>query len=233
MLKLQNCSTVWNINDFNGLTDIIPNLQRPKKRIVELMLKSAQDTTPTSAPNQFLPIFYRSPLELMGDDQVKKVKVCVNTLEGDDILKQQSVATNQTETLECDLAITSIGYKSIQVDSDIPFNSKKGVAVNANGQISDGLFTSGWLATGPTGVILTTMSNAFTTADLICKELESARIDKPGYDYILKLLNNRNVQTVDWGGWKKIDEYEKNEGAKSGKPREKVLDIREMLEIAN
>lgn len=36
---------------------------------------------------------------------------------------------------------------------------------------------------------------------------------------------------MDFGGWEKIDEVEVERGAKLGKPREKILDISEMLQI--
>ena len=33
--------------------------------------------------------------------------------------------------------------------------------------------------------------------------------------------------------WKKIDEYEKGHGEKVGKPREKVVNVKEFLEVAH
>lgn len=37
--------------------------------------------------------------------------------------------------------------------------------------------------------------------------------------------------TVDWNGWTKIDSVEIERGMQCGKPREKIVDIDEMLKI--
>jgi len=49
--------------------------------------------------------------------------------------------------------------------------------------------------------------------------------------------NNLNTKiclgiiTVDWNGWMKIDKVEIERGMKHSKPREKIVDIDEMLQI--
>lgn len=95
--------------------------------------------------------------------------------------------------------------------------------------VEQGLYTSGWLATGPTGVILTTMNNSFGVADVICKDIQSGALKsysgKPG-------LNLKNSRVVSWQGWEKINKYEVEEGKKLNKPREKIVNIIKMLEIA-
>jgi len=40
-----------------------------------------------------------------------------------------------------------------------------------------------------------------------------------------------DVITVDWNGWKNIDKIEVERGLKRGKPREKIVDVDEMLRI--
>lgn len=37
--------------------------------------------------------------------------------------------------------------------------------------------------------------------------------------------------TVDWNGWKNIDKVEVERGMKCGKPREKIVNVDEMLKI--
>lgn len=47
-------------------------------------------------------------------------------------------------------------------------------------------------------------------------------------------LNPNNflgIITVDWNGWMKIDKVEIERGIKHGKPREKIVDVDEMLQI--
>lgn len=85
------------------------------------------------------------------------------------------------------------------------------------------------------GVILSTMSDAFGVAELIIEDAAKENIFKEpraGFAELKVILNGKHVQVVEWEGWKKIDEFEVAQGAKVSKPREKVVDIRQMLEIA-
>lgn len=98
------------------------------------------------------------------------------------------------------------------------------------------MYAAGWLATGPTGVILTTMSNAFATAESIVSYLRTSdalKDSRSGSEVVLNLLKKDNVQIVGWNDWKKIEKYEEEEGKKLGKPRRKILDVTKMLEIAS
>lgn len=150
VLRLKDCSTVWRDADFKGVEDVVPNLARPKKRITELMLSSMKESK-EQLPKTFSPIFFRSPLEVTGVDKVQGAVLGVTRLEGEDMLKQRAILTDSTEEINCDLVVSSIGYKSKSVDDSIPFDFKSGIVVNEQGRIDKGFYTTGWLATGPTG----------------------------------------------------------------------------------
>lgn len=234
MLKLNQCQTIWKQEDFLGVAEYVPNLARPKKRITELMLQSLAEKPKENYSKEFCPLFHRSPIEIVGQGTVTSVTLGVNKLIGDDLLVKKAVLTDLRENLDCNLVIPSIGYKSVQVDSDIPFDHVNGVVKNDKFKISQGLYVSGWLGTGPTGVILTTMSNAFEVAERILFDLQNENIlehDKGGNKECEEIFRKKNIQVVNWEGWKKIDKYEQEEGKKMGKPREKVVDIKAMLEI--
>uniref|UniRef100_A0A1Q3FXU0 NADPH:adrenodoxin oxidoreductase, mitochondrial n=1 Tax=Culex tarsalis TaxID=7177 RepID=A0A1Q3FXU0_CULTA len=244
MIKLPHCATNWRPSDFHHVDECLPNLARPRKRITELMLKSLSEQSPqTDSRGSFEPIFFRSPVKFNGTDCVQSIDYVVNELKDD-----RAIPTEERETLETDLVCRSIGYKSISLDSDVNFDDRKGCISNVAGRVlkktltgSDqtiddiedkhetGLYTSGWLATGPTGVILTTMNNSFGVADLICKDFHNNVIRvkeaKPGLE-----LAGKNVVT--WNGWKAIDAEECRRGAEKGKPREKIVKVDEMLSIA-
>ncbi|KAF7668176.1 hypothetical protein LDENG_00030250, partial [Lucifuga dentata] len=100
-----------------------------------------------------------------------------------------------------------------------------------------GLYCSGWLKTGPTGVIATTMNNSFDTARTLLEDMESRILDtshnKPGSQSISTLLANRGVQPVSFSEWEKIDSEEMRRGGATGKPREKLLSVQEMLQVAH
>uniref|UniRef100_A0A182PVJ2 NADPH:adrenodoxin oxidoreductase, mitochondrial n=1 Tax=Anopheles epiroticus TaxID=199890 RepID=A0A182PVJ2_9DIPT len=247
MLKLSNCTTIWRSDDFDHVEESIPNLPRPRKRITELMVKSLAEQSPTKAPpvgRCFRPVFFRSPINIIGSGKVEAVEYVVNKL-----ADGRAVPTEQRETIEADLVCRSIGYRAVSVDNHINFDARKGCVNNAGGRVlkrnltgSDqtiddiedkyetGLYASGWLATGPTGVILTTMNNSFGVADLVCRDFASNTIrlngSRPGLD-----LTGRTY--VSWNGWKAIDSEEVRLGQAKGKPREKLTSIETMLQIAS
>uniref|UniRef100_T1GC91 Uncharacterized protein n=1 Tax=Megaselia scalaris TaxID=36166 RepID=T1GC91_MEGSC len=230
MLKLPNVTTSWRKEDFVGVEDVVGTLPRPRKRLTELMLTSLKaQTTIDTKERQFIPIFLRSP-EVISYNSVDFV---VNKMDGD-----KAIRTNDMENLPADLILRSIGYKSSCVDSKIPFDTKSGKVFNRDGRvqvsgekdvIERGLYAAGWLGTGPTGVILTTMNGAFGVAKNIVDDFNSNLIEagenKPG-------LDTRQLRAVTWDKWEKIDKAEIEAGKPKGKPREKIVDIEKMLEIA-
>lgn len=197
------------------------------------MLKSLEDSKSDkrNGCKEFRPIFLRSPIEFIGSNDVEKVKFSVNKLEGEDLLKKNAKPTNELEEIPCGLSVRSIGYKSVQLDKEVPFDNKNGKIINNLGKINSNLYTSGWVATGPVGVILSTMTNAFQVGKLITNEI-NAEENKSGTYELKKLLKQKNILTVNFQGWEKIDKEECSRGKLLNKPREKIVDINEMLNIA-
>ncbi|KAK7788799.1 hypothetical protein R5R35_010910 [Gryllus longicercus] len=235
MLRLPRCFVNMNAEDFAGLDAIVPNLPRPRKRLTELLMKSISTSKETEADKCFNPIFFRTPKSFQSGEDASSVgalTVAVNTMEG-----ENAVETDVLETIECGLVLRSIGYKSIQADSAIPFNSKRGLVENSGGVIQPGLYVSGWLGTGPVGVILSTMTNAFavgqTMASDILNNTVDASIKKPGFEFIGSLLKKKGIQTVSFADWEQIDKVEQSRGKEKGKLREKIVDVKEMLTIAS
>lgn len=242
MIKLPNCRSVWRAEDFAGVPEVVKDLARPRRRITELMLDSLSKQPKGIAENEkvFAPIFLRSPesIELAANGSMK-LHLTVNNLNGD-----RAVATNDKETIPSDLILRSIGYKSISYDPDLNFNDRQGFVNNIDGRvlrhgsetdIEPGLYTGGWLATGPSGVILTTMNNAFRIAQSICDDFGNDQVpqsgeSKPGLSTGDSLLAGKQV--VDWGRWERIDEEEQRAGATKNKPREKFFSTEEMLKVA-
>lgn len=241
-LKLKNCRTVWREQDFHNVKDVVPKLARPRKRLTELMLKSLDEkhTLDKNADaNYFLPIFCRSPNKFLinNDKQVTGIELTCNKLVGEGIEDQKAFATDEKEILNCNLVFRSIGYKSIKADNDLAF--RNGVVINNKGVVEDGskdlakLYVAGWLGTGPVGVILHTMGNAFQVAKLMCDDLNRVNAKlKGGFEEIRKVISDNNINFVDWEGWEKIDKYEIEHGKSRGKPREKICSVDKMIEVA-
>ncbi|KAG7196688.1 hypothetical protein KM043_016020 [Ampulex compressa] len=231
--KLDGCKTHWRNNDFAGIKETISTLTRPRKRLTELMLTSAETIQPNTLTHlkELRPIFLRSPVEFLGSTRVTSVKLAVNKLIGDSTQTQVAVPTDESEEIPCGLAFRSIGYRSVPIDVTIPFDKKAGRITHTLGKVDDDLYAAGWVATGPVGVILNTMTNAFQVGARISKEL-LAKEDRPGSTGLDEILNQKGIHTVSYSDYEKIDRIERNRGSQLGKPREKIVDINEMLEIA-
>jgi adrenodoxin-NADP+ reductase len=93
------------------------------------------------------------------------------------------------------------------------------------------LYVSGWIKTGPVGVIASTMYEAQETAESLIRDYQDnliSRDDLPGSSRLpIKVLDKR----VTFKDWKKIDVHEINVGLAKKKIREKVVDVKSMLEI--
>lgn len=243
MIRLPDCKPLLSKDDFIGVDKLIQDLPRPRRRLTELMYKTCMEPTEKdlksweSAQKSWSLKFCLSPLEIFGDDMVTGLKLGVNKLQGEDLVKQTAVLSDKTVDVSCGLVVPSIGYKSVQIDPDIPFDNRSGTIPNENSRVDGkiGMYCTGWVNTGPVGVILTTMTQAFDTGKIVVKDIDDGRLDtnKPGRETINRILNNKGVQTVNFTDWENIDKFEVKQGENVGKPREKMADIDEMLSVAN
>lgn len=240
-LKLKNCRTIWNDKDFIDVDKIVPDLPRPRKRLTELMLKSVNENQAVTDDDQtkyFKPVFFRSPNKFLVDNNnhLTGIELTCTKLVGDKVEEQQCVPTGEKDIINCNLAFRSIGYKSVQADKNLIL--KHGVVENNKGIVEDSaglgkLYVAGWLGTGPVGVILHTMGNAFQVAKVMLENLSSTdNFNKGGFTEIKKIITENNSNVIDWGGWEKIDKFEKDQGKIKGKPREKVCSVEKMIELA-
>lgn len=69
--------------------------------------------------------------------------------------------------------------------------------INLGKPVFSGLYCSGWVKTGPTGVIATTMNNSFDTARSLMDDMDTGMLDvsavRPGAQRIRGLLEARGT----------------------------------------
>ncbi|KAG2377541.1 hypothetical protein C9374_009057 [Naegleria lovaniensis] len=221
---------------------------RVKQRLIQLLQTAV--VKPSLPDNTKLVelVFFRSPVEFLPkkDDpsRIGSIKFEITKLEKDPNgdLEPKAVGTGIFEEIECDLVFKSIGYKSVNVDPEIPFDLKKGVVVNEHGRVVNpqtkhsigGVYVCGWLKRGPSGVILSNIYDAEETVESITNDFSSGALSRSKNDAHTKLvskLQEKNISYVNFGQYKKLEQFEVNEGQKMGKIREKVLHVPEMLNI--
>lgn len=245
MIQLPGARPILDPADFLGLQDKIKEVPRPRKRLTELLLRTATEKPGpeeaarwASASRAWGLRFFRSPQQVLPSPDGRRaagVRLAVTRLEGVGEATR-AVPTGDMEDLPCGLVLSSVGYKSRPVDPSVPFDSKLGVIPNVEGRVMDvpGLYCSGWVKRGPTGVIATTMTDSFLTGQMLLQDLKAGLLPsgpRPGYAAIQALLSSRGVRPVSFSDWEKLDAEEVARGQGTGKPREKLVDPQEMLRL--
>uniref|UniRef100_A0A8C9E9Y5 NADPH:adrenodoxin oxidoreductase, mitochondrial n=1 Tax=Phocoena sinus TaxID=42100 RepID=A0A8C9E9Y5_PHOSS len=243
-LRQSQVKTVWIVGRRGPLQVAFTiKVPRPRKRLMELLLRAAMEkpgvaeaARRASASRAWGLRFFRSPQQVLPSPDGRRaagIRLAVTRLEGVGEAAR-AVPTGDVEDLPCGLVLSSIGYKSCPIDPSVPFDPKLGVIPNVEGRVVDvpGLYCSGWVKRGPTGVITTTMTDSFATGHILLQDLIAGLLPsgpRPGYAAIKALLGSRGVWPVSFSDWEKLDAEEVSRGQGAGKPREKLLDPQEML----
>jgi adrenodoxin-NADP+ reductase len=241
---------------------------RPKHRIVDLINKIATDTISTESSGESKEKksinfrFLLSPVEILPSADASAVGSIVllkNKLIGAENI-QKAVSTGQSETMNCELILKSVGYKSESMIG-VPFDFKKNVIPNDQGRvvdigsihydngnlksneiddlkIIDGLYVTGWLKRGPSGIIGTNITDAKETVDCILQDI-LRRSTTTGHtfqkcDPILTIPVLSSEDVITWEDYLRIEAEENRRGdaATPKKPREKICSVTELLSIA-
>ena len=136
--------------------------------------------------------------------------------------------------------LVSIGYKGVAIEGSEPwFEASRGILRNQNGlvdpatEILGGLYVSGWLKRGPSGIIGTNITDAKDTVTTILHDLKSIHL-KTVDTKVEDLLTQRNIQFINWAGVEKIEAAETSRSRKRNQdqPREKITSRPEFLKVA-
>ena len=187
-------------------------------------------------------LFLASPLEILGNGCVEKIRMVRNELVKQDDGSLRPQANGDFMEENAGLIFRSIGYHGNPL-ADVPFDHNSGTIPNECGQIIDEdqdkslctrEYVAGWIKRGPTGVIGTNKQDAVETVHLMLETFLREKIEpcqQTDSSGIEALLKERNVDYVSFEDWKLLDEYETEAGQEQERPRVKVTSIENMLEI--
>ncbi len=183
--------------------------------------------------------FLRSPVELLGNSKLERVRIEYNQLSGDPF-KQSARGSGEFYELETGILFRSIGYRGVPIEG-VPFHDSWGVFPNEDGRITENdkvvpqFYAAGWIKRGPSGIIGTNRACSVATVGSLLADLEKldSSDSKAGADKLYSLLDSRNVRYLNYLEWKKIDAVEVERGQPKEKPREKITYVKEMLDILN
>ncbi len=180
--------------------------------------------------------FFSKPVELVGEDgAVSALRVERTEADGEGGVR----GTGEIREFSVQAVYRAVGYFGSPLDG-IPFDEKRGVIPNREGQVLDdndqivpGVFATGWIKRGPVGLIGSTKSDALETV----KHLVNSQADwwspaHPEPEAITALLDSRGVKYTDLEGWHNLDAHERALGEPEGRERIKVVPRDEMVQIA-
>ncbi|MCL2536238.1 MAG: ferredoxin, partial [Nocardiaceae bacterium] len=145
----------------------------------------------------------------------------------------------RTERMDTLLILRSIGYRGRPL-ADVPFDERRGVIPNDRGRVVagageplTGVYVTGWIKRGRTGVIGTNKTCAEETVARVVEDFEARRLPTPGGGRkdLGKLLARRQPERISRRGWDAIDRAERERGSGAGRPRVKMTDTAEMVAV--
>lgn len=189
--------------------------------------------------------FNSAPTEILGEDgKVKAIRVERTETGADGRMHR----TGEFTDYPVEAVYHAIGYRPAEAPG-IAYDAKGAHLANANGDgritadadggdVRERLYATGWAKRGPVGLIGSTKSDALAIVTNMLEDLakaaEGGRVaadrDPESID---RLLAGRGVRPIDFAGWKKVDAFERAEGAKEGREHKKVIDPEQMRELAH
>jgi ferredoxin--NADP+ reductase len=214
---------------------------RTTQKKVEIIQEYA-GRNPGDKPKQLILRFLVSPVELIGDDegQVKAMRLVKNELYQTDSGSLRPRATETFEEIPVQLVFRSVGYRGAPLP-DVPFNKSWGVILNEKGRVLQeensqpltGVYTSGWIKRGPSGVIGTNKADSVETVICMLEDVAAGELlnpAEPTVEALEALVQERQPNYVSYQDWLRLDALEVERGEAVGRPRLKFTSVEEMLD---
>lgn len=179
--------------------------------------------------------FLVSPRELRIDESggVQAVEIGHNTLESDDTCSWVS-DSGRFSVLDCQLFLRSVGYLGRPL-LGVGYCRRKGIIpTDPQGRVLDsqqqpvpGLYASGWIRRGPSGVIGTNKKDANEVAEAMRGD-HRAHAAKTDDDFASWLSRAVVAQAISKADWATLDAVEVAQGQAQGRPRRKLTSRQEV-----
>jgi ferredoxin/flavodoxin---NADP+ reductase len=197
---------------------------------------------PRDKPRRIILRFLCSPDEITGDGRVEALVARRNELVRAEDGSIRARATDRAETIPAGLVFRSIGYRGVRLEG-LPFDERRAVVPNDGGRVLDpdsgepipGLYVTGWIKRGPTGIIGTNKKDAQETAAALVHDYSEGRLPEaahPSREELECLVGERRPGYVSYAGWEAIDEDERRRGEPLARPRVKHSTFEALLAAA-
>ncbi len=204
--------------------------------VIDRIFRTWRDKPQTGASRRLHLHFFAKPLEVLGaDGAVNGFRYERTEPDGAGGVR----GTGEVREIEVQAVYRAVGYFGSQLPG-IPFDDKRGVIPNREGQVLDdadepvhGVYATGWIKRGPVGLIGHTKSDAMETIrTLVNDQANWWSPAHPDEQSVIDLLTSRGVQYTNLDGWHRLDEHEIALGAPAGRARVKVVPRDEMVDIS-
>jgi ferredoxin/flavodoxin---NADP+ reductase len=185
--------------------------------------------------------FLVSPVELVAgtDGRVTRMRLVRNTLVASADGTLSAMATEQFEDLDVGLVFRSVGYRGVPL-AGVPFHERWGVVLNDKGRVIDpetkravtGVYATGWIKRGPSGVIGTNKPDSVETVVSMLEDVGASKHwqpSRPEPAAAEALVQARQPLFVTYADWKRLDALELERGKAYGRPRLKFTTVDEMM----
>ena len=99
-----------------------------------------------------------------------------------------------------------------------------------------GVYVSGWIKRGPTGVIGTNKKDAAETVGTMLEDLALGTVLTPVHPQpatVESFVRQRQPEVVTYADWERINQLEMDRGEPQGRPRVKFTSTKEILAALN
>ena len=180
--------------------------------------------------------FYAKPVSVDGDGKVETFRWERTEPDGEGGVR----GTGEFREIPIQAIYRAVGYFGSPLDG-IPFDEKRGVIPNREGQVIGdddqvlpGVYATGWIKRGPVGLIGHTKSDAMETVrHLVRDQANWWTPASPDEASVVTLLKSRGIEYTNLDGWHNLDEFEQSLGAPEGRVRIKVVPRDEMVRASN
>jgi ferredoxin--NADP+ reductase len=227
--EVPNVDIVVHDEDFAHLEGVAPANNQLK--VMLRILESWRTRESTGASRRLHLHFYHSPVEVLGEGRVERLRFERTEPVGDGTVR----GTGEFREYPVQQVYRAVGYYGTPV-IDAPFDEKAGVVSNVEGRVNSsdttgdigaplvpGLYATGWIKRGPVGLIGHTKSDAMETIAHLVADAEAGALPARAVDGdVLELLAEREVEFTTWDGWLALDAHERELGATHEHTRERV-----------
>jgi ferredoxin--NADP+ reductase len=204
--------------------------------VIDRVFKKWQEREVGSASRRLHLHFFAKPAEVLGDGAVESFRWERTEPDGEGGVR----GTGEFREIPIQAIYRAVGYFGSPLDG-IPFDEKRGVIPNREGQVLDdndqklpGVYATGWIKRGPVGLIGHTKSDAMETIKHVVRDQANWWSPAhPSEESVIELLTSRGIEFTNLEGWHNLDEFEQSLGAPQGRTRIKVVPRDEMVRASN